>query len=219
MEQYSGTAAATSEALCALSQRFPTTVPNVFIYVDASGVIQTIRQIHAFEAIIGQPGPWDFSCFACNSNIVHGQVGRVLVPPASFFRAVIDLTVPTMASMEAVMTALPAGTNFCGPYTVGAGDTELISSRRAVPVPYAYVPLVSNRQFSPAKAWTQLGTQIINDNREVDCLVLLNFLRAAATFSRRAVAQRGPFFSSLALPTELIAPVSFNSFVTSYCQS
>lgn len=208
LEQYSGlVAATTSEELITVSQRFPTTAPNVFLYVDHLGVIKTVHQIHGTEAIIGQPGPWDQSCFAFNSDVVHGQVGRVLVPNLSFFRAITDITVPTIATMEAVLTALPAGTTVCGPFTLAEADTDVISSRRAVPVPHAYVQLVLNQSFTPAEAWLQLGTQIINDNRTVDCAILLNFLRAAATFSRRAVAQRGPFFASIALTVPLVAPV------------
>lgn len=207
LDQYSGTAATTSAELILLSQRFPTTVPNVFIYVDNLGVIKTIHQVHGVEVIIGQPGPWDQSCFAFNSDVVHGQVGRVLVPPLSFFRAIVDITVPTIATMEAVLTALPAGTTVCGPYAVGDADTDVISSRRAVPVPHAYVHLALNQSFTPAEAWAQLGTQVINDNRAVDCAVFLNFLRAAATLPRRAVAQRGPFFASIAMTEALTAPV------------
>jgi hypothetical protein len=33
-----------------------------------------------------------------------------------------------------------------------------------------------------------------------------DFLRAAATYGRRPVGQRGPFYSSIALPTPLTAP-------------
>ncbi len=209
LEQYSGTlAATTSRDLITLSQRFPTTVPNVFLYVDNNGVIKTVHQVHGVEVIIGQPGPWDQSCFAFNSDTVHGQVGRVLLPPITFFRTVSDITVPTIATMEAVLTALPAGTTVCGPYQIADADTDEISVRRAVPVPHAYVHMVLNRSFTPTEAWLQLGTQIIADNREADCAILLNFLRAASTFTRRAVAQRGPFFSSIALAAELMAPVA-----------
>jgi hypothetical protein len=109
--------------------------------------------------------------------------------------------------MEAVMTALPAGT-LAGPYAIEDADTDTISSRRAVPVPHAYVQLVFNRSFTPTEAWAQLGTQIINDNRQVDCAILLIFLRAAATFPRRAVGRPIPTVSAIALPSALQAPVA-----------
>lgn len=207
LTQYSGTVATTSEELIALTCRFPTTAPNVFLYVDSVGVIKTVSQIHAYESVIGQPGPWDQTCFAFSSDVVHHQVGHVILPDANFFRTVVDISVPTVATMEGALTALAAGTLFCGPYAAGDADTELISSRRAVPVPHAYVPLIYNRELTPLQAWLQLGTQIINDNRQVECAVLLDFLRAASTFGRRPVGQRGPFYSSNALPAPLGAPI------------
>ena len=39
LEQYSGVNAATSAELMALSLRFPTTVPNIFLYLDHLGEI------------------------------------------------------------------------------------------------------------------------------------------------------------------------------------
>ena len=179
-----------------------------FLYVDDVGFIKTVQQIHGTEIIIGQPGLWDQACFAFNSEVVHGQVGRVLIPEVQFFRAIVDIIVPTIATMEAVLTALPAGTTACGPFQVGDENTETVSSRRAVSVPHVYVALVLNQSFTPLEAWLQLGMQIIADNREVDCAILLTFLRAASTFARRAVAQRLPVYSSIALTTSLIAPVA-----------
>ena len=208
LEQYSGLTATTSDELIGITKQFPTTVPNVFLYVDSLGIINSVYQIHGTEALIGQPGPWDQSCFAYNSDVIRGQVGHVLIPNQHFFQAVTDISVPTMATLEASLLALPAGTIFCGPYAVGDADTEEVSSRRSVPVPHSYVHMVLNWTFTPAEAWTQIGAQIVLDNREVDCMVLLNFLRAATTLPRPRVGQRAPQLSALALPAGLLAPVA-----------
>jgi hypothetical protein len=202
-----GEGAATSEELMSLTKRFPTTVPNVFIYLDSNGVIKSVAQVHSVEVIIGQPGTWDQSVFAFNSEVIHGHVGTVLLPTGSFFATVQNIIVPTVVMMEALLTALPAGTNYLGPYNVDDMDTEEIVSRRAVPVPHAYVPLVFNQSFSPTEAWHQIGMQIIADNRSGDCAVLLNFLRGAAVLPRRLVGQHAPILPAMSLPLPLLAPV------------
>ena len=147
-------------------------------------------QIHGTEALIGQPGPWDQSSFAYNSDVIRGQAGHVLIPNQHFFHAVTNISVPTMATLEAALLAFPVGTICCGPYAVGDANTEEVSSRRSVPVPHSYVPMVLNRTFTLAEAWTQIGAQIILDNCEVDCTVLLNFLQAATTLPRLRVVYR-----------------------------
>ena len=204
LAQYSHTTADTSEALATRTKRFPTTVPNLFIYLDSDGVIKTVSQIHGIEVIIGQAGPWDQSTFAFNSEVVHGQVGSVLLPNATFFATVDNIQVPTVAHMDVALAALAADVHVAGPFVAGQADTELISSRRSVPVPHVYVPLVHNRALTPREAWTQLGTQIIADNRAVDCQVLLDFLRAAASLPRLVPIAT---VSSVALRAALVAPI------------
>ena len=204
LAQYSHTTADTSEALAASTKRFPTTVPNVFIYLDSDGVIKTVSQIHGTEAIIGQVGPWDQSTFAFNSDVVHGQVGTVLLPNATFFATIDNIQVPTVAHMDVALAALAVDVHVAGPFVAGEADTEIISSRRAIPVPHVYVPLVYNRTHTPREAWTQLGGQIVADNRTVDCQVLLNFLRAAASLPRLVPLAT---VSSVALRAALVAPI------------
>jgi hypothetical protein len=197
----------TSEALMDITQRFPSTVPNVFLYVDADGFIKTVSQVHRIEVLIGQPGPWDQSVFAYNSEVIHGHVGTVLLPNETFFARVQNITVPTIGAMEALLLALPVGTNYIGPFNVDDDNTEIIVSRRAVPVPHVYIPLVYNQVFSPLRAWQQLGMQILADDRAEDCAVLLHFLQGAAVLPRQMVGQARPILPALTLPLPLVAPL------------
>jgi hypothetical protein len=54
-----GEGATTSEELTALTTRFSTTVPNIFIYLDSNGVVKTVAQVYSVEVIIGQQGTRD----------------------------------------------------------------------------------------------------------------------------------------------------------------
>jgi hypothetical protein len=207
LEQYGG-GERTSESLMALTLRFPTTVPNVFMYLDIDGVLKTVSQIHGVEIIIGQPGLWDHSVFAFNSEVFHGNVGTVLLPAGTFFSMVPNITVPTVATMDVLLTALPGEMKYLGPFEVDDIGTEEIISRRSVPVPHAYIPLVYNREFLPKEAWQQIGMQIIADNRSMDCAVFLNFLRGASVLPRRLPGRPIPTVPALTIPSPFIAPVA-----------
>lgn len=173
----------TSGAILEMTRRFPTTVPNVFLYSDFDGVIRTMSHIHSVEAVFGLPSRWDTATFGYFGDVIHGQATALTLSAATFFGAVVDVVVPTVANMEPLLTALPANTTFVGPFANGDADTEVVSTRRAVPLPHCYVPMVFNRTLSPTEAWQQLGLQIIADNREADCAILLTFLRCAATLT------------------------------------
>jgi hypothetical protein len=90
-----------------------------------------------------------------------------------------EVRVPTIATMQ---VALGAGMNnlFIGPFGPNDPDTDVIVTRLCVPVPHPYVQLALFRSLTPHDAWMQLGEAIIQDQRQVECGLVLDFLRAAA---------------------------------------
>jgi hypothetical protein len=90
------------------------------------------------------------------SEVVHSQVTTVILPVREFFSITDPTTVPTVHAMQANLAAA-ANITLLGPYTVGDADTELIQSRRSVPVPHQYVPLLLHRCLNPIEAWNHVG--------------------------------------------------------------
>ena len=153
-------------------------VPSVFVFQDNNRRIRTVHHLHVVTKPMGQPaGPWDDVCLGFSSDIHDGHITALRMPSDDLFTLVPATFVPTFANMQAnVATANAQGVI----RPLGAGpDVEKIQMRRTIPVPHAYVQSFLFRNMTPAEAWNQVGTQIIADGRQVDCLVLLNFLRVA----------------------------------------
>lgn len=165
--------------------RFPMTqVPALFAYVGTDGLISTVHHIHRVEVPFGQPSPWLDAMIGFKGEIHNTQIAYVQVGVDTFFDNTDPVRVPTVATMGAAYAALAAGTINVGPYDDNAPDTEEVQCRRAIPVPYAYVPLMFGRDLTPQQAWEQVGAQIILDQREADCSLFLTFLRVAGTARR-----------------------------------
>jgi hypothetical protein len=93
------------------------------------------------------------------------------------------------------------------PYNYNDPDTEMINTRRSVPVPHAYVPLFAFRTLSPSEAWQQIGEQIILDGRQQDCMVLLNFLRAATVKVRGNIRNQRTGPPAVAQIEDILPPI------------
>jgi hypothetical protein len=176
------------EALAVLQRtitRFPTDqVPAIFIYQDPDTTIRTIHHLHQVETPLGQPAnPLTDMYLGLSGEAYNGNVQLRQVPP-TFFSATGNIIVPTSLALTVQLAA--AGNGLVGPYNPGDPDTEQINTRRAVPVPYAYIRLMGFRNLTPEEAWQQVGLQIIADGGEQDCMILLNFLRAATVMVRGA---------------------------------
>jgi hypothetical protein len=192
-----------------VTKGFPSTVPNVFLYQDADGILKTVAHVHGVETLFGQPvRAWDNSNLAFGSDVVHGQVGMVLLPESDFFATVRELVVPTIANTLAAITALQPNDSYLGPYDEVEPNTELLQARRAVPIPHCYIALVYNKQFTAREAWNQVAMQIIYDDRTIDCAVLLNFLCVAMVLPPQIQGRPRPIVPPTALPERLTAPVA-----------
>ena len=169
-----------ADAVLNYAIQFPSElVPSVWLYQDHQrGHIQTLILPHAFPTIPGAAqNRWSNTRLAFGSDVNYGQIA-----PVNFPRAICEISarvrVPTVANMLPELGANPDRV-ILGPYREGAEDTEVITSRGIVPVPKQYIDLVLFRDLPPRDAWMQLGEAIIADQRQEDCAILLNFLRAA----------------------------------------
>jgi hypothetical protein len=158
-------------------------VPSVFIYQDPNTTLRIIHHLHRVQSPLGLPATQLTDAYlGFSGEIYNGTVQVVQIPAATFFAPTGDIVVPTSEALTAQLAA--AVDDMVGPYNPGDPDTVVINTRRAVPIPYAYVGLVAFRTWTPQEAWQQLGQQIIMDGREQDCEVLINFLRAANVVSQ-----------------------------------
>lgn len=166
-------------------------VPAVFLFQDTLGTIRIVHHIHQVTAPIGQPpNPLTDLYLGFSGEVFQGQAQLIQLPDAGFFSATGEVTVPTDDTLTAQLANAADG--FVGPFNPGDPDTEQVNTRRAVPLPPAYVPLVMFRLLTPLQAWQQIGEQVILDGRAADCRVLLDFLRVATVRVRGAVRNQPP---------------------------
>lgn len=164
--------------------RLPTDqVPSVFIYQDEQTLLRTVHHLHQVETPFGQePTPLSNMYLAFSGEIYNGNAQVVRLRPADFFMPTGNIAVLTIPALTAQVAAAPNG--MVGPLLEGDPDTEMINTRKAVPVPHEYVRLVAFRTLHPQEAWQQVAGQVAEDGREEDCRVFLNFLRAATVVTR-----------------------------------
>jgi hypothetical protein len=181
-------------------------VPAVFLYQGNFSTLRVVHHIHYVEATFGHPiTPLTNTYLGITGDVYNGNVQLVQLAADSFYSTARNIVVPTIPAITALLAASPNG--MIGPFERNNPDTEVISSLRAVPVPYAYVPLLAFRTLSPMEAWQQVGEQILLDGRQEDCLIFLNFLRAATVERvgvrggiRRNVANLPPVLTQIVVP-------------------
>ncbi len=153
-------------------------VPAVFLYQSLFTTLRIVHHVHLVETPFGQPpNPLTQAYLAFTGEVYQASAQMVQITPDTFFGSTGNVVVPTIPTITALLVASPNG--MIGPFLPDDPDTEVINTRRAVPVPFAYVPLIAFRNLSPREAWQQIGEQIILDGRQEDCIIFLNFLRAA----------------------------------------
>jgi hypothetical protein len=131
-------------------------IPVLFLYQDTHSTIRVVHHIHQVEAPLGQPvTPLTNEFLGFNGDVVNGTAQLLKLPAATFFSSTGDTVVLTSAALTAQIAA--AANGMVGPLNQGDPDTEVVNTRRAVPVPHAYVQLVTFRTLTPQEAWQQVG--------------------------------------------------------------
>jgi hypothetical protein len=153
-------------------------VPSVFLYQDPHTTIRIVHHIHQVDTPFGQPpNPLTEMYLGFIGEVYQRSAQVVQLPPATFFATTGDIAVPTSATLTALLADATDG--LVGPFNIGDPDTEVVNSRKVVPLPHAYVRFMTFRTLTPCEAWQQIGESIIQDGREADCRVVIDFLRAA----------------------------------------
>jgi hypothetical protein len=165
-------------------------VPKVFVYLDGTGIKPVIRNLHRptrYAPSLGVTTPWDGDVFAFLGDVGPGNAITMVKWPANAFVRTNQSRVPVLGAFAAEVAALTGHGQIgpprhcIGPYTEEDATTELVRTRRMIPVPPAYAALVINRVFSPAAFWTQVIGQVFADQRQLACNTLVNWARVACT--------------------------------------
>ena len=182
-------------------------LPGVYAY-QVPGTFE-IRTVHRLSQTSGLPGvatPWDGITFAFEGDVVPPALINLVQIPAQAFHLTNVMVAPTAATLSDHWGAIPAAQACVGPSELGDADVTPVTTRRFMPVPYAYVLHMHDRVLTPRQAW-QVAEQIIADGRAADCEIFLDFLRAACTFRAPAVAADPPV-AGAALPAPLTVPLA-----------
>jgi hypothetical protein len=148
----------------------------VFAFQDNNRHIRTVHHIHKVTHPIGQaPGAWNNVYISFISDVHEGHITLVVLPVQELFAAVQAVRVPTVAATRERLEA--ANQEMLRPLDPDDEETELVSRRRIIPIPHAYVHQFLFQTLTPAEAWNQIGIQIVADGHENDCSAILKFLR------------------------------------------
>ena len=176
-------------------------VPTAFLLLHDDGKLHIYLQLDKFHTRMGMPPTqWDDTMFCQKGDLFHNQAQLVFWLQEYFHQLNGQVRVGSRAAIDTALAGDPAA-ELLGPFAAVDADTELVRVRRTCFVPPAFVPAFLASQLTPKEAWQQVGSRIINENREADCVALLDFLRVAMT--RSGVGQ----LSSLAVqaPTAPVA--------------
>ena len=167
-----------------------------------------IRTVHRLSQTTSLPGlatPWDGVTFAFDGDVVPPGLINLVQMPAQPFRLTNQVWAPTAATLSEYWQGVDDGTPCMGPFDEDDDDMTAVTTRRFMPVPYAYVHLMHDRVLSPRQAWL-IAEQIIADGRAADCEVFINFLHAACTY-RAPAAAGDPLVSTVALTAPPVVPL------------
>ena len=172
-------------------------IPKVFlslVQIDKDYRVLPVHRPSRYEADLAHPSPhWDDQVFAFVGDIRSGShfLKTVTFPTMAFTRTDSQRVhpLPNMDSLWAANADTTEPDTLLGPAT--GKDAEAVVTRHLIPVPSAYVPLVFNKTFSPADAWTLLSTAIHNDGRSDSCSLLLDWLRVSCTSRRASTGSHG----------------------------
>jgi hypothetical protein len=149
-----------------------------------------------------QAMPFDGQGLAFFGDIMSGQVPMTVVVPDNVFNQVGPVQVPEVGLITQGFAADPAAESL-GPFAAGTADVSPVTTRQAMIVPNKYASLFLADGMKPKAAYLALSGLIHQDNQEIACSPLLDWLRV--TLTNRAGQQT--------LPATCISPLVAPSFV------
>ena len=162
--------------------------PKAFVgLVEHSGSYCTVlvHRITLFKSHPVDVLDWDGKALGFGGDVMPGNHIELMEVPEDAFTVAPEHVVPIWENVNHLLSGNPA-VEVLGPFTAGDTDTEPLKCRKMVPVPAAYLHLLLDRTLTPCQLWEQVGGgggggAIIADAKEVECGVLLNWIRAALT--------------------------------------
>ena len=191
----------------ALSLASHESLPGVYAYqVPGTFEIRTVHHLAHANSLPGIASPWDGLVFAFEGDVVPPGLINLVQLPANAFHLTNAVITPTAATLSDRLAATPAANACAGPFALGDDDVAVVTTRRFMPVPYAYVTFMHDRALTPRQAW-QVAEQVIADGRAADCEIFLDFLRAACTY-RAPADPVDPLVAGAAQPTSMTVPLA-----------
>ena len=180
------------------------TSPKAFVgLVEHSGSYCTVlvHRITLFKSHPVDVSDWDGKALGFGGDVMPGNHIELMEVPEDAFAVAPEHVVPTWENVTHLLSGNPT-VEVLGPFTAGDPDTEPLKCRKMVPVPAAYLHLLLDRTLTPRQLWEQVGGAIIADAKEVECGVLLNWIRAALT--ARSSTATPPRYARLAYPPRAV---------------
>ena len=182
-------------------------LPGLYAYqVPGSCDVHTIHRLGYASSLPGVAAPWDGVLFAFEGDVEPPGLVNLVQVPANAFHLTTAVVAPTAATLSDHWAGVAAGEACVGPFGLNDDDVSPVSTRRFMPVPIAYVPIMHDRVLTPRQAW-QVAEQIVADGRAADCEIFVDFLRAACTYRTPAAPGDAPT-TSTALPAPLAVPIA-----------
>ena len=179
--------------------------------VLSQGEIVVLHRLTTFAPVLGQQTAFNNSCYCFHGDVTN--VGQVAVAnwPDAAFTPIAGVRVQTLATINGEIAA--ARTNNAvalGPLGAADAGTELIAVRMACPVPITYAPIIMGRDsWSPFDFWDVVVQQIITDNNNAHCALLVDWahaalhLRTMAAGNNTSTVELGALTAPLSTPTFL----------------
>eukprot|EP00978_Attheya_sp_CCMP212_P033452 scaffold135037_cov51-Attheya_sp.AAC.1 len=113
------------------------------------------------------PSPYHNTVLAQQGDVVSSGDGFTILTiaqwPAGSFNVTNNVYAPTIATMDAQIAGLAAGTKVLGPYAVGDVGTEPIRARFALPLGARLAHLCLRRELTPLEFWQSVVATIRAD--------------------------------------------------------
>ena len=132
-----------------------------------------VHRITLFKSHPVDMSDWDGKALGFGGDVMPGNHIELMEVPDDAFTVAPEHVVPTLGNVNHILSGNPA-VEVLGPFAAGDPDTEPLMCCKMVPVPAADLHLLGTSGGGG-------GGAIIADAKEVECGVLLNWIRAALT--------------------------------------
>ena len=155
-------------------------IPTAFLLLhNDDNLLHIYIQLDKFHPCAGMNATrWDDRMFICKGELHHNSHVAVEFREDYFNQIPANVPVPSPDMIDAGYAVDP-NANLLGPNDIRNDGIENLRLRRTCFVPAPYVPLFLASPLSPRHAWDIVRSQIVTDNRQEECLPLINYLRCA----------------------------------------